>query len=155
MKTSVQAAFRHCHQLALAHYENFPVASRLISAKKRKYVWAIYAFARTADDLADKEESLARLAEWDEKLDTAVSGEPTEPIFIALKQTIEECQIPPSLLHDLVTAFRRDVQQNRHETFDALLDYCHYSANPIGRLVLLIHGYRDDQLFYWSDKICT
>ncbi len=159
MKTSVSAAFRHCHQLALSHYENFPVASRLIAAEKRKYVWAIYAFARTADDfadeIADKEESLARLAEWDEKLDAALTGEPTEPLFIALKQTIEDCQIPPSLLHDLVTAFRSDVLQNRHATFEELLNYSRYSANPIGRLVLLIHGYNDEQLFHWSDNICS
>ncbi len=159
MKTSISAAFKHCQRLAQNHYENFPVASRFIAAEKRKYVWAIYAFARTADDfadeIADKKKSLAHLAQWDEELDTALKTDPKNPIFIAIKKTIEDCGIPPSLLHDLVTAFRRDVTQNRHQSFEELLDYCRYSANPIGRLVLILHGYKDDKLFYFSDAICS
>lgn len=159
MKTSISAAFKHCQRLAQSHYENFPVASRLIAANKRKYVWAIYAFARTADDFADeikdKQESLSRLAQWDKNLDEALNSDPEDPIFIAIKKTIEDCNIPPSLLHDLVTAFKRDVTQTRYQNFADLLDYCHYSANPIGRLVLILHGYRDEYLFSLSDAICS
>jgi len=159
MTNSEKGAFQYCQVLAQSHYENFPVASRFISAKKRKYVWALYAFARTADDFADEisdpQESLKRLADWDEKLDAAIEGTPDHPIFIAIKKTIEDCHIPPSLLHDLVSAFRMDVTKNRHESFEELLNYCRYSANPIGRLFLLIHGFSEEQQFMWSDKICS
>jgi len=159
MTNSEKGAFQYCQVLAKSHYENFPVASRFIAAKKRKYVWALYAFARTADDFADEikdpQESLNRLADWDEKLDAAIKGTPEHPIFIAIKKTIEDCQIPPSLLHDLVSAFRMDVTKKRFGTFEELLYYSRYSANPIGRLVLLIHGYQNEEQFSWSDKICT
>lgn len=159
MKSSISAAFKHCEQLAQSHYENFPVASRLVSSGKRKYIWAVYAFARTADDFSDEikdsGESLKKLSDWDAKLESALNTEPDHPVFIAIKKTIEDCDIPPSLLHDLVTAFRMDVHNKRHVSFQALLDYCRYSANPVGRLVLLIHGYNDTKLFEYSDNICT
>ena len=159
MNTSTKAAFQYCKNLAQNHYENFPVASRLIAKDKRKYVWALYAFARTADDFADEikdpDESLRQLADWDAQLDAALEGNPEHPIFIAIKKTIEDCDIPPSLMHDLVSAFRMDVTTKRHKNFEELLHYCRYSANPVGRLVLLIHGYKDEKLFTWSDKICS
>lgn len=159
MSFDAEEAFAFCEQMAKSHYENFPVASRFVAAEKRKYVWAVYAFARTADDFSDERsdgaESLRLLADWDAKLDAALRGETDHPIFIAVKKTIEDCQIPPSLLHDLVTAFRMDVTQKRHADFADLLNYCRYSANPVGRLVLLIHGYRNEALFAFSDAICT
>lgn len=159
MRFNTKEAFRFCKKMARAHYENFPVASRFLAADKRKYVAAVYAFARTADDFSDERqdaaESLRLLAEWDAKLDAALSGMPEDPIFIAVKQTVEDCQIPLSLLHDLVSAFRMDVTKKRHRNYDELLHYCRYSANPVGRLVLLIHGYRDENFFLWSDAICT
>lgn len=160
MDLKIKEAFAFCEKMAREHYENFPVASRFVPREKRPYVWAVYAFARTADDFSDElkdpAESLRLLAEWDAKLKATVRGQiPDERIFIAVKQTIDDCQIPPSLLHDLVSAFRLDVTKKRHQNYGELLEYCRYSANPVGRLVLLIHGYRDQELMLRSDAICT
>jgi len=156
------SSFKYCEDIAKGHYENFPVASLLLPKYKRKYVYAIYAFARAADDFADEEgieggipKRLALLDEWNEKLRDCYNGKAYDPIFIALGKTVEDCKIPIKPLEDLLSAFRQDVVKSRYNTFDEVLDYCTRSANPVGRLVLMIFGCHDEEFFKYSDKICT
>ncbi|HUL44081.1 MAG TPA: squalene synthase HpnC [Bacteroidota bacterium] len=143
-----------------AHYENFPVASLFLPEEKRPYIQSIYAFSRSADDFADEldrppEDRLADLQSWEDMLRACYEGEAEHPVFIALRETVRNLDIPIQPLLDLLSAFRRDVVQNRYETFDDLLSYCRCSANPVGRLVLMIFGSREDELFLLSDHICT
>lgn len=162
-------AYAACERIARAHYENFPVASRLLPARMRPHVAAIYAFARTADDFADEDgyatdERHRLLDDWLARLraSLAASGhegragrEPADRIFAAVSHTVRTCDLPASLLEDLISAFRQDVTVHRYATWADLLDYCRRSANPVGRLVLRIGGWRDDRLDGASDAICT
>jgi len=157
---SVDDAFEYCEQLTRSHYENFPVASFFLPRDKRKYVAAIYAFARTADDFADEPgmtpaERIEAINDWDEQLLLSRNVSPRHPVFIALSKTIERFEIPVELLRNLLQAFRSDVTTNRYETFEQVLQYCQYSANPVGRLVLLLFNYRSEELMAYSDSICT
>ncbi len=153
-------AFAFCAQITNAHYENFPVASLFLPEEKRPYIQAIYAFSRIADDFADErsrppEARLNDLNDWEKQLERCYEGNAEHPVFIALIETVKRNQIPIETLKNLLTAFKRDVSQNRYETFDDLLSYCKCSANPVGRLVLMIFGNRDEELFKLSDDICT
>jgi hydroxysqualene synthase len=168
-------AYRACQELAQSHYENFPVASRLLPAKLRPHVAAIYAFARIADDFADEpgreiDERLRLLSQWRGLLHTPGTGHTvagTEPpfpgtghpapgtVFLALHDTIERFGLPVQLFDDLLDAFMQDVTTTRYATWAAVLDYCRRSANPVGRLVLRLNGYRDDRLDAASDAVCT
>ncbi|HJZ69195.1 MAG TPA: squalene synthase HpnC, partial [Blastocatellia bacterium] len=120
-------------------------------------------FARIADDFADEgytepftlQERLESLEQWRRMLQDAVAGRARHPVFVALAQTVAEFELPSALLEDLLSAFAQDVTVRRYKTFDQLLDYCRRSANPIGRLILLLFGYRDQQRLDWSDHICT
>jgi len=171
---NLQAAYAACERDCRAHYENFPVASLLLPRRMRPHVAALYAFARAADDFADEgdrtvEERCRLLDGWRGRLLEAVAGttstvqrspERGEPahsreIFMALGVTIRRLQLPSVLLDDLLSAFRQDVTVSRYATWPALFDYCRRSANPIGRLVLRIGGYADNDLDEWSDAICT
>ncbi len=157
---NLDEAFAYCERVTNAHYENFPVASLFLPEEKRPYIQAIYAFSRAADDFADepgreKEERLRELDDWEERLRRCYEGEADHPVFIALGETVRRLEIPIEPLRDLLTAFRRDVTQSRYETFEDLLIYCGCSANPVGRLVLMILGYRDEKLYGLSDHICT
>jgi len=160
------AAYARCLQLARQHYENFPVASRLLPSAARPHIAAVYAFARIADDFADEgtrtaSARLALLDDWRDRLREAVVGQTVEDrsdaaaIFIAVGDTIRRWELDPQLFEDLLSAFRQDVHTSRYETWDDLLDYCRRSANPVGRLVLWIAGYREARLDRWSDAICT
>ena len=157
---SIDEAFDYCANITTAHYENFPVASLFLPAEQRPYIQAIYAFSRAADDVADEpgfspEERLEALDRWDEQLSQCYEGKAVHPVFIALRETVTDLDIPIEPLKNLLAAFKRDVAQNRYETFDDLLSYCACSANPVGRLVLMIFGYRDEALYALSDHICT
>lgn len=157
---TVDEAFEYCAALTTAHYENFPVASLFMPEDKRQYIQAIYAFSRTADDFADEllrspAQRLEDLEHWGQQLEGCYLGEANHPVFIALAETIKAVQLPIQPLRDLLTAFRRDVTQNRYETFGDLLGYCACSANPVGRLVLHVFGHRDEGLLALSDSICT
>jgi squalene synthase HpnC len=159
-RASIEAAFAHCERIARVHYENFPVASLFIGRAYRPHIASIYAFARTADDFADEstmepEVRLRRLDEWEEKLDRCFEGDADDPVFIALAETVRRCALPKKALADLLTAFRMDVVTNRYETFEALLGYCRYSANPVGRLVLAVFHDASDRTGELADKICT
>jgi squalene synthase HpnC len=157
---TVDASFRFCMHLAARHYENFPVASRLIAKDRRKHIAAIYAFARIADDFADEPghtpaERIDALTGWEQQLIAAYAGQASHPVFLALAETADRFQIPMDLFTDLLTAFKDDVSINRFDSFDDLLEYSTHSANPIGRLLLLLFNYRSNQLHEWSDSICT
>lgn len=157
--TSLDDAFAYCEALTRSHYENFPVGSRLIPARIRPHVCSIYAFARTADDLADEpglapDERTRRLDAWDAKLASCTVA-PEGPILTALGETIRSQHLPLGHLHDLLHAFRMDVVTQRHETFNHLLSYCRYSAAPVGRLILHLFSYTDARRRRLSDLICT
>jgi phytoene synthase len=160
------AAYAACQRLAASHYENFPVASRLVPAPLRPHIAAIYAFARTADDFADEgaldaPARLARLDDWQQRLHDAAAGRVVADgtdaavIFTALGETMRTCALDVALFDDLLSAFRQDVVLTRYASWDALLDYCRRSANPVGRLVLGVAGYRDPALDGASDAVCT
>jgi len=157
---SAEEGFRYCETIARSHYENFPVASRFVSKEIRKYVLAIYSFARIADDYADEPgftlaERMDNLNQWEQELDECYSGNPTHRVFAALAETVERFQIPRELFQNLLTAFRADVTVKRYETYEDVLAYCRNSANPIGRLLLLLFNYRSETMMQLSDSICT
>lgn len=166
----VTAAYRECQRLAQAHYENFPVASRLVPAAMRRHVAAIYAFARVADDLADEGDHpadlrLAQLAAWRARLhgETTPAGAlratdvhpAADAIFTALDDTVSRHALDRQLLDDLLDAFVQDVTVKRYSAWSDLLDYCRRSANPVGRLVLALSGCRDPRALAQSDAVCT
>lgn len=156
----VDSAYDYCERLARSHYENFPVGSVLVPRRLRKHFYSIYAFARTADDFADEgyaenyteQDRLELLEEWHTMLRASHA---THPIFVALAETRSQFNLPITLFEDLLSAFKQDVTKRRYQSFDELLDYCRRSANPIGRLILLLFGHCDDRLHKWSDDICT
>lgn len=152
-------SFRYCERLTRQHYENFPVGSLLIPKRLRPHVCAIYAFARRADDLADEDfpepDRIPALEAWQGLLEKSQHGHVNHPVFLALRDTIRRFEIPLALLTDLIAAFKMDVRVKRHRSFGDLLDYCRHSANPVGRLILLLFGHRDEDKFLLSDKICT
>ena len=141
--------------LAQRHYENFPVGSWLLPRVARRHLHRIYAFARTADDLADEHQDAAALAAFRADFERHLEhGVDDVPLFAELRATIRECALETSLFTDLLDAFRQDCEQRRYER-DELLDYCRRSADPVGRLVLRVCGYRDAELDALSDRICT
>jgi squalene synthase HpnC len=158
MATSVDEAFKVCEARVRAHYENFPVGL-WVPREKRGYVHALYAFARAADDFADEPmyegHRAEKLDQWEARLHEAYEGRAEDPIFIALGETVRRLEIPKPLLLDLLSAFRQDTVRSRYDTWEELLDYCRRSADPVGRLVLLVFGYRDPALPPLSDAICT
>jgi phytoene synthase len=165
---SLAAAYAACQALAQSHYENFPVASRLLPAPMRPHVAAVYAFARVADDIADEGPDppsvrQVRLKTWQQRLHAAVAGQPIDQsegsrdwlMMTALGHTIRSLDLPLSLFDDLVSAFGQDITTNRYLSWADVFDYCRRSANPVGRLVLRIAGYHDAALDRSSDALCT
>jgi hydroxysqualene synthase len=164
-------AYAACEALAKSHYENFPVASRLLPAAMRPHVAAVYAYARVADDIADEgtlpaAERLSRLDAWKRRLHAVVAsgqaesaGRPEDEnedlIVLAAAHSIHAVPLPVSLFDDLLSAFAQDVTTTRYDSWADVLDYCRRSANPVGRLVLRIAGYTDDRLDRSSDALCT
>lgn len=159
-EAQIKQAYLHCQTIANQHYENFPTASLLIRADLRGAVAVIYAFARAADDFADEgeidaDERLRLLDEWEHELDLCLSETSEHLIFIALADVLKKHAIPVQLLRDLLIAFRMDVQFTGFENLAALQWYAKHSANPVGRLVLLLYGIVDEQAHQRSDAICT
>jgi squalene synthase HpnC len=149
------AAYAWCAKLARSHYENFTIASWLMPREMRPHMHAIYAYARIADDFADEERSIARLDEWQRELELAYAGAPRHPVMVAVADTARRFDIPPEPFEDLLKAFRHDVDFQGFETAADLLGYARYSANPVGRLVLYLFGFRDAERQRLSDLICT
>ena len=153
-------ATRFCEAMTIAHYENFPVASLLIPRAKRPHISALYAFARMADDFADEpglaeSERLEALRQWRQRLSECFRGQARHPVFVALRHTVNQYALPQELLGRLLAAFESDVRVRRFGTRTDVLAYCRNSAEPVGRLILLLFDYRDEELMKYSDRICT
>jgi squalene synthase HpnC len=156
---TLEEARAYCQRLAETHYENFHVASWFLPRHFRPHFHSIYAYCRISDDLGDevgnREQSLALLDLWGQELDACYRSEARHPVFVALAETIRICDIPKEPFADLLVAFRQDQTVTRFETMDDVLHYCHYSANPVGHLVLYACGYRDAERFTLSDYTCS
>ena len=158
-------AYATCEALARSHYENFPVASRLLPPAMRPHIAAVYAFARVADDIADEgvappADRRHRLDSWQRRLREAVDAPgPAESrddlILVALAHSIRSLELPVALFDDLLSAFGQDTMTTRYDSWAQVLDYCRRSANPVGRLVLRIAGRASDDLDRSSDALCT
>lgn len=149
----------YTRDLATRHYENFHVVSFLLPKRLHQDFYNVYSFCRWADDLGDEigdtSESLRLLAWWRTELDKMYSGAASHPVFVALQQTAARYELPPSLFDDLIRAFEQDQTVTRYRSFHELFEYCRYSANPVGRLVLGLCGYRDPERQALSDATCT
>ena len=182
---SLHQAQQYCARLAHSHYENFSVVTWFLPKRLHQHFYNVYAYCRISDDLGDEvgnaEQSLALLDAWESELnatylslvepppiDVGKEAAPLEPdfggrnlagprhpVFIALRETIRECDIPRQPFADLLTAFRQDQRVGRYATFEDVLGYCRYSANPVGHLVLYLCGYRDAERQQLSDYTCT
>ena len=156
---SLPEAYAYCERLARSHYENFSVATWFLPKRLRQHFFNVYAYCRISDDLGDETgdtaASLQLLDEWETELNACYGGSPRHPVFVALAGTVREFDIPKHEFSDLLHAFRQDQTITRYETFDDLLGYCRYSANPVGHLVLYLCGYRDAERQQLSDYTCT
>jgi squalene synthase HpnC len=147
--------------MGVDHYENFPVASILVPARLRAAVREIYRFARTADDIADEGDApaaarLAALAGLREQLDRIEAGSyPDAGAWSALAAAVARHRLPVERLRELLHAFEQDARGTDYADDERLLEYCRYSANPVGRLLLALYGREEPQLGAWSDAICT
>jgi hydroxysqualene synthase len=161
------ADFNYCREIVRKHTENFPVGSLLAPRRMRPYLHAVYAFARTADDFADlpgRDDStrLHLLDDWSRRLSQSQEGKPDHPVFRALCHTFDVTGLTASPFHELLIAFRMDVTNKRYETLEELEEYCRYSANPVGRIILHLAGeaYLEPgtslpEKIKYSDAICT
>ncbi len=156
---SPETAQQYTRWLATNHYENFNIVSWLLPKELHQHFYNVYAYCRWADDLGDEVPDASRALEllywWERELDACYDGKPSHPVFVALRETVVAKDIPKQPFADLLKAFRQDQTVKRYPTWDAVLDYCLYSANPVGRLVLYLCGYRDEQRQGLSDATCT
>lgn len=156
-------AYDYCRKIALGHYENFPVGSITLPKKIRKHIFAVYTFSRIADDIADedyeisKEERLLLLNKFLENFENVINEkiETTNPIFLALSATISQMNLPLLPFEKLIKAFKMDVDFVRPRNTEDLLNYCRYSANPIGELILRLFGEYDEINAEKSDAITS
>lgn len=149
----------YCRRLAQSHYENFPVVTWALPRRLHQHFYNVYAFCRWADDLGDEvgppERALELLAWWRDELAACYAGAPRHPVFVALAPTIERFAIPARPFEDLISAFEQDQTVREYQSYDQLRDYCRRSADPVGRLVLLLCERHTEQNVNWSDSICT
>jgi squalene synthase HpnC len=149
----------YCSRLARSHYENFTVASLLLPRRLLRHFHNVYAYCRWADDLADEAgggaTALALLRWWRQELLNCYQGKPRHPVMVALCDTIQTFAIPPQPFLDLLFAFEQDQLIKRYPTFERLLEYCRYSANPVGHLVLYLCGSYTAENARLADHICT
>ena len=157
--SSLEQAIRYTRWLATHHYENFTIATVLLPRSLRQHFYNVYAYCRWADDLGDEITEPSRALElldwWQNELEQCFAGRTTHPVFIALRETVKHFDIPINPFADLLRAFRQDQTVHRYQTWDSLMEYCRYSANPVGHLVLYLCGYRDPERFALSDFTCT
>jgi squalene synthase HpnC len=156
---SLEDARAYCERLAKSHYENFSIATWFLSKPLRQHFYNVYAYCRISDDLGDEvgdpQQSLELLDQWETELNACYAGSPKHPVFVALAETVRQFKIPQHEFSDLLIAFRQDQTVTRFETFDDILAYCRYSANPVGHLVLYLCGYSDAERQQLSDYTCT
>ena len=152
-------AREYCRRLARSHYENFSVATWFLPGRLRQHFCNVYAYCRISDDLGDEVgdtgDALALLDQWEAELNACYDSHPKHPVLVALAETVETFNIPKHEFSDLLRAFRQDQTVTRYESFDDLLGYCRYSANPVGHLVLYLCGYSDAERQQLSDFTCT
>jgi squalene synthase HpnC len=153
------SAEQYTRWLATHHYENFHVVSFLLPKRLHQDFYNVYSFCRWADDLGDEigdgAESLRLLAWWREELHAMYEGKVRHPVFVALEETAQKHDLPAGLFDDLITAFEQDQRVTRYHNWQELFRYCRYSANPVGRLVLRLCGYADEERDRLSDATCT
>ena len=160
-RPTLEEARAWCHQLATSHYENFHVATFFLPKRVRPHFESVYGFCRVSDDLGDEvggtATALRLLRAWGEMLDECYDApeRSRHPVFVALRETVVACDLPRELFHDLLRAFMQDQVKTEYATWDEAVEYSRYSANPVGRLVLMVCGYRDEVRALLSDKICT
>jgi len=156
---SPESAQKYTRWLATHHYENFNVASWLLPKELHQHFYNLYAYCRWADDLGDEildtQRALGLLDWWERELNLCYESRPSHAVFVALRETIVAKDIPRQPFADLLKAFRQDQTVKRYHTWESVLDYCVYSANPVGRLVLYLCGYRDKPRQRLSDATCT
>lgn len=156
---SLDEALAYCRALATTHYENFPIASFLLPKRLHQHFYNVYAFCRWADDLGDelgdRQRSLRALRWWREELQACFAGTARHPVFVALRTTIQQFEIPVQPFDDLISAFEQDQTVTEYANFTDLRDYCRRSADPVGRIVLYLCGQFTEQHAAWSDSICT
>ena len=156
---SLDDAREYCRRLARTHYENFSVATWFLPKQLRQDFFNVYAYCRISDDLGDEvgdaATALALLDEWQAELDECYEGAPRHPVFVALAETVRKFEIPKHEFSDLLIAFRQDQTTTRFETFNDVLGYCRFSANPVGHLVLYLCGYCDAERQQLADYTCT
>lgn len=166
-RNNLHDAYNYCIKIAQNHYENFPVASHLLSRELRNPISVVYAFARTADDFADegelsRQQRLDYLADYsseliliNEAINSDINHQSENPIFIALADVIHNYNIPLQLFQDLLSAFKSDVSTTRYHTFDQIMNYCQNSANPVGRILLYLNNSASKENLNHSDAICS
>ncbi len=154
------ACFRYCEALCRAHSHNFPVASFFARSNLRQHIFAIFAFARVADDFADEPAFEGRRAReldrWEEQLHATYRGKPPEhPVFIALADTVKRFDLPITELVQLLSGFRTDLEVRRYPTWTELRSYTRQAAEPVGHLLLYIGGYRAPELHAFADDLSS
>ncbi len=156
---ALDEAREYCRRLARTHYENFSVATWFLPSRLRQHFFNVYAYCRISDDLGDEvgdpAAALELLDQWESELNACYAENPRHPVFVALAETVRQFDIPKHEFSDLLRAFRQDQSITRFETFNDVLAYCRYSANPVGHLVLYLCCYRDPERQQLSDFTCT
>jgi squalene synthase HpnC/squalene synthase HpnD len=156
---SVDDAQKYTRWLATHHYENFNVVSWLLPKELHQHFYNVYAYCRWADDLGDEipdgNRAIELLDWWERELNACYEDQPSHAVFVALRETVLAQDIPKAPFADLLKAFRQDQFVKRYANWDDVIDYCVYSANPVGRLVLYLCGYRDAERQHLSDATCT
>lgn len=161
--SSAESAYQFCESIAKRHYENFPVGSVVVPKRLRKHFYAVYAYSRLADDIADefakddqnKEQAVAFLESLAKNAESSFENHSGNPIFMALSLTMKQLNIPAQPFQYLTIAFIRDINFTQPDTIEDLFDYCKYSANPVGEIVLRLYNQYNEKNSVLSDKICT
>jgi squalene synthase HpnC len=155
----IDACYRYCEALCRARHHNYPVGSMFARSALRKHIFALFAFARVADDFADEAAYEGRRAReldrWEEQLHAAYRGRAEHPVFVALADTVDKFDLPITEFTELLSGFRTDLERRRYATFDELLSYTRQSAEPVGRLLLYIGGYRAPELHAYAEDLST
>jgi hydroxysqualene synthase len=155
----IEACYRYCEALCRAKHHNYPVGSMFARSHLRKHIFALFAFARVADDFADEPAYEGRRAReldrWEEQLHQAYRGNADHPVFVALADTVDKFALPITEFTEMLSGFRTDLERRRYATFDELLSYTRQAAAPIGRLLLYIGGYRAPELHAYAEDLAN
>lgn len=155
----IEPCYRYCEALCRSKHHNYPVGSMFARSELRKHIFAVFAFARVADDFADEPAYEGRrsreLDRWEEQLHASYRGNAEHPVFVALSDTVDKFALPITEFTELLSGFRTDLERRRYATFDELLSYTRQAAEPLGRLLLYIGGYRAPELHAYGESLST